>query len=87
MKIKVNNDCIVEIESTDYGVIVSHLDSNGNVEYRRKITEGEIIMLLNLHSYMMDNNFDSVYFPYSQSDREYFAELIRNGNINEFRIF
>ena len=86
MRINVNNNGYVEIEKSAYGIRVTSCDADGTIERKDGFTEGEIIMVLNLLRYMRDSDTKSVYL-FDEYTRNYLDNLLRNGDIDEFRIF
>lgn len=88
-RINVNNGGFIEIESTGHGITVTHCDSMGYVEERNMFSNDEIVMVLNLLSYMRDNDSKCAYaFPYREEEyRRFFSTNIDHGNLVEFRIF
>ena len=86
LKIEVNNNGYVEIEESGYGIRVTSCDTDGTVERKDGFTEGEIIMVLNLLRYMRDSDTKSVYL-FDEHTRNYLDNLLRYGDIEEFRIF
>lgn len=86
LKIEVNNNGYVEIEESGYGIRVTSCDADGTVERKDGFTEGEIIMILNLLRYMRDSDTKSVYL-FDEYTRNYLDNLLRHGDIEEFRIF
>ena len=86
LKIEVNNNGYVEIEKSAYGIRVTSCDADGTIERKDGFTEGEIIMVLNLLRYMRDSDTKSVYL-FDEHTRNYLDNLLRNGDIDEFRIF
>ena len=86
LKIEVNNNGYVEIEESGYGIRVTSRDADGTVERKDGFTEGEIIMVLNLLRYMRESDTKSVYL-FDDYTRNYLDNLLRHGDIEEFRIF
>ena len=88
-KIEVNNGRHIEIESTPYGISVSHFDGKGEYEEGERFSDGEIVMALNLLRYMRDQNSTCAYvMPWREEEgRRFFRNNIDHGDLVEFRIF
>lgn len=59
--IEVNNQRKIKIESSNLGLLITKIDSNGNIEARFQITEDEIVMLLNLYQSLLQQDKKSAY--------------------------
>jgi len=87
MKIEVNNGRAINLTDDRGYLKVEHLNSDGTVDgYPDYYSEGEIVMALNLLSYMKQDDRKSVYLL-DESGERYFGNCIRNGDLEEFRIF
>ena len=86
MRIEVNNGRHIEIEERSGGVRVSHCDARGSVERGDFFDEGDIVMAVNLLSYLRDNNMKTV-FLMDDYTQHYCQNLIANGDISFFQIF
>ena len=53
--IEVNNGRKIKLEFSEIGMRVTKVDSNGDIESRYQIDEGELVMLLNLYSNLQDD--------------------------------
>ena len=83
--IEVNNGRNIEINFTNGGCIVSTTE-DGKAERRDSFDDGEIIMAINLLRYMRDEDMKSVYL-FNQETARYLDNLLRYGDIEDFRIF
>ena len=61
--IEVNNERTLEIAPTTKGVKVYTVDHLGEEEENFDVTNGEIVMLLNLIRYLKDKGETTVYIP------------------------
>lgn len=59
--IDVNNLCKITIETTENGILISHIDSKDKIEYCYRIFDDEIVMLLNLYERLIQNDEKSCY--------------------------
>ena len=83
--IEVNNGRNIEINFTNGGCIVSTTE-DGETERRDRFDDGEIVMAINLLRYMRDEDMKSVYL-FNQETARYLDNLLRYGDIEDFRIF
>lgn len=72
-RIKVNNNCVVEIADIGqgHGIRIGSMDENGTMYRMDFLSDGDIIAALNLLRYMQDNDLKSVYLPDTIGMEEY----------------
>ena len=85
MTIETNNGRTLDITESRFGITVTAKSSTGEVDYKRRIDEADIISLLNLVEYMRENDYKSVYLMNDET-RRYCRNLIGNGDIDEFPV-
>lgn len=84
--IEVNNGCSIEMED-NYGCVkIIHKDENGTITDRELFYDGEIVMVMNLLRHMKENNLHTAYL-FNQDTARYLDNLLRYGDIEDFRIF
>lgn len=84
--IEVNNGGTLEIESERGGLVFTSRESSGAIYRRDHFGDDVIVMAANLLRYMRDNGIPEIYFL-SDEMKLYLQNLLRNGDIEEFRIF
>lgn len=84
--IEVNNGGTLEIESERDGLVFTSRESSGAIYRRDRFGDDVIVMAANLLRYMRDNGIPEIYFL-SDEMKLYLQNLLRNGDIEEFRIF
>lgn len=85
-RIEVNNGGYMDIQDIASGIYVGVTDGSGRRESVDVFNDDEIIMTLNLLRYMRNNNLKSAWILNPDTDH-YPEYLIRNGDLEEFRIF
>lgn len=84
--IEVNNGNTLELTPGEGGVIVTSRTKAGTVERRDFFGDDIIVMTANLLRYMRDNDTPEIYLL-SDEMKLYLQNLLRNGDIEEYRIF
>lgn len=84
--IEVNNGGTLELEPGRNGITATSRDGSGTVTRRDFFDDGVLVMALNLLRYMRDNGTPEIYLL-SDEMKLYLQNLLRNGDIEEYRIF
>ena len=84
--IEVNNGGTLELAAERNGITLTSRDSAGKVERRDFFGDANLVMAANLLRYLRDNGTAEVYLL-SEDMRLYLQNLIRSGDIEEYRIF
>ena len=84
--IDINNGCTLELEPKPGGITATSRNAAGSVERRDFFGDEVIVMALNLLRYMRDNDTPEIYLL-SDEMKLYLQNLLRNGDIEEYRIF
>lgn len=84
--IEVNNGGTLELEPGRGGITLTSRDHSGTVTRRDFFGDAELVIVADLLRYLRDNGTPEIYLL-SDEMKLYLQNLIRNGDIEEYRIF